>query len=105
MLKQASRLIPTFVFVALSGCATPHAPVETADVVALRQRAKACRWFQDMVQNVDDATKTEAVLRLRGMDEYRCEHLQREAVHLMRDPAENPSGDQRTEVVPEIWTG
>ncbi len=96
MIKQALRLARPVILIAAAGCTNPPPPVETANVIALRDRAKACQRFEGMFQDEDNTTQPEAVMRLRGADAYRCYYMQREAVHLMRDPAANPSGDQRT---------
>ncbi len=91
---QAARLAAcTIVAAMVAGCASAPPLHETPQVAALRQRAQACAWFE----NMDVTDNADAVLRLRGVDSYRCEHMKKEAVHLMRDPASNPSGDQRTE--------
>ncbi len=92
-LTRSARLIGcAFAATAVAGCASVPPLRETAAVAALRDRAAACAWFIDM----DVRAQADAVLRLRGVDSYRCDRLQREAVHLMLDPTTNPSGDPRT---------
>jgi hypothetical protein len=77
------------VLIAIASCAPEPLPRVTAPVAALRDRAAVCATLESM----DVLTETDAVIRLRGADKYRCDHVQREAVHLMRDPTANPSGD------------
>ncbi len=75
--------------ITVASCAPEPLPQVAAPVAALRDRAAICATFESM----DVLTETDAVIRLRGADKMRCDHVQREAVHLMRDPTANPSGD------------
>jgi hypothetical protein len=75
-----------------SGCRSSPAAREMVAVTMLRSRAAACARFADM----DVATQSDAMFRLRGEDSYRCDRLRKEAVHMRSDPATNPSGDPRT---------
>jgi hypothetical protein len=84
-----SSVIATIVLVDCSSASLPH---ETAAIAALKVREAACRYFIEM----DVSTEAEALIRLRGVDQYGCSNLQGEAAHMISDPAANPSGDLRT---------
>lgn len=77
---------------AIAGCATAPSPHMTAAVAELRDRAAVCAKFSDM----DVPTQADAVRRLRGVDAYRCDQLERQAGDLLRDPVTNALGDMET---------
>jgi hypothetical protein len=93
MLTQVTRLMSCVIAtIVLVDCTSAPPPHDTAVVAALKVREAVCAHFIEM----DASAEAEAVYRLRGADQYRCDQLQGEAIRLIGDPAANPSGDPKT---------